>query len=104
MTALAAEDTTPTLTGAQTMGGILRLRVQLRDTGNITALNPYYSVDGTNYNDVASVSPNSTTVNRWIRFVNGAATANNTITTQLLSGSTVSGKYHETTAVSETVG
>jgi hypothetical protein len=103
MVALAAANTPPTLTGAQTMGGIVRLRVQLTTT--VTALHMEYSVDGTNWADVpnADNSGVSNAENRWFTWANGAATAGATIGTQLLTGTQASGTYIEARGQGATV-
>jgi formylmethanofuran dehydrogenase subunit C len=103
MSGLAAENTAPTLTGAQTMGGIVRLRVQLTTT--VTALHMEYSVDGTNWADVpnADNSGVSNAENRWFTWANGAATAGGTIGTQLLTGTQASGTYIEARGQTATV-
>jgi hypothetical protein len=103
MVALAAANTAPTLTGAQTMGGIVRLRVQLTTT--VTALHMEYSVDGTNWADIPNADNTgvSNSQNRWFLWANGAATAGNTIGTQLLTGTQASGTYIESRGQTATV-
>lgn len=103
MTALAAEDTAPTLTQAQVQRGIIRLRVQLVGdaTGGTVSVVAREGVDGTNWKNWGGQGVGT---NEWVRWANGAATASGSITSQLLTGTTASGKYHEASAVSETVG
>jgi hypothetical protein len=103
MTALADAVVAPVLTGAQTMGGIVRLRVQL--TASVSALHMEYSVDGTNWADIpnADNSGVSNAQNRWFLWANGAATAGGTIGTQLLAGTQASGTYIESRGQSLTV-
>lgn len=103
MTPLAAGATAPTLTGAQTMNGIIRLRVQL--TASVSALQVQYSVDGTNWADIpnADNSGVSNAQNKWFTWANGAGTAGGTITSQKLGGTAASGIYVESRGVALTV-
>jgi hypothetical protein len=103
MVALAAENTAPTLTAAQNERGTIRLRVQLVGdaTGGTVSVVCQHGVDGTNWKNWATTPTAGT--NEWMRWGVGAATASATIGSQLLTGTTASGKYHEASAVSETV-
>jgi len=98
--ALAAEETAPTISQAQLENGIVRLRVQLHESGggaDTKALNVQYSEDDTNWQNIASASPAGDTEVFWLRWVNGASTAGATISSQLLTGTTASGTYVENT-------
>lgn len=107
MTALAAENTAPTLTTAQVQNGIVRLRVQITETGGGAgtgnAIQLQYSQDNTNWRNIANDPVGSGDEGVWIRWADGAATAGNTIGTQLLTSTTASGKYHEVADVTEDV-
>jgi hypothetical protein len=107
MTALAAQNTAPTLTGAQMQNGTIRLRVQIAETGagaGSGAITARYPSGTGNYNVLTNYDSTSTNVqNHWVRWTNGAGTAGGTITSTKLSGTTASGKYHEATGVSESI-
>ena len=108
MTAMAGENTAPTLTGAQMLNYTLRMRVQIAET-NATAgsgtIDVQYSEDGgSNWQTIEGQTPATNMQGVWFRYANGAATASNTIGSQLLTGTTESGKYHEASGVSESVG
>lgn len=108
MTQLAAENSAPTLTGAQMQNANIRLRAQIVETGAASGsggIVVQYSGDGTNWNSLPTPSGGTgNQPNYWFRFTNGAATAGDTITSQFLTGTTESGKYHEDTGVSASVG
>ena len=97
--AIAAEDATPTLTGAQTRDGILRLRLGINETSaaasSLKVVSLQYSTDQANWNAVQEITPTSGNEGWWIRYAAGASTAGNTIASLLLSDTTQSGKYHE---------
>lgn len=102
MTALAAENTTPTLTAAQSEGGIIRLRVSIKNTTADSLsenLKLQYSQDGSNWQDVGT----SSEAQKLFLYADGAATAGGTVGTRVLSDSTSSGLYHEDGSTSETV-
>lgn len=104
MTALANENVVPTLTQAQNENGTIRLRFQLQAVGqNFTSstISMDYSQDGTNWLAIGAQSPSNE--NLWVWAKNGAATSGNTIGTQLLTGTTVSGIYLENTNQSSAV-
>jgi hypothetical protein len=107
MSALAAENAAPTLTQAQLENGIIRLRVQIVEIGGASATNQTIQVqygDGVAWQDITNQSPTSGREGWWVRWANGAATGGDTISTQLLTGTTTSGKYHESTTPTEDVG
>lgn len=101
MTALAAENVTPTLSGAQTMGGILRLRVQLAEIGGVggtpSGLTVEYGVDGSNWTEVPPQTGSgvSNWQNRHVRWANGARTDAAALDGTILTGSTTGGGYRE---------
>jgi hypothetical protein len=107
MSALAAEQTNPTLTQAQMQNGIIRLRVQIDETaggaGTTGALTLEYSEDGTNWNIVQEQTPVSGEEGWWFRYANGLATNGGTTTSAFLTGTTAQGKYHETGSGTETL-
>ena len=102
MTAIAAENTTPTLSTAQSETSIIRLRVTIKNSsgGSLTEnLKLQYSQDGTNWQDVGD---SSNADHLWV-YAAGAATAGGALGSALLSDSTTLGVYHEDGATSETV-
>jgi hypothetical protein len=111
--ALAAVSTTPTLSGAQMANYRLRLRIQLKENnataGTTGALKLQYSQDGTNWVTMEPTAtpftPETAVANNegvWIRYGQGLGTIGNTIT-NVLTGSTVAGKYHEDQQATEAI-
>jgi hypothetical protein len=104
MVAKAAQDTKCTFVEADMQGGIVRLRVAINETGggaDTPAIQLQYSVDNTNWLDIDD-NPAALS-GPYYRWGAGAATHGNTITTQHLSSTTASGKYHEADALTESV-
>ena len=81
---------------------ILRLRVQLIEVdGNPGAGTIQLQwAQGTEWLDIG---PQSTNYDNWISWADGADIVGNTITSQLVADTDASGKYHEATALSESV-
>lgn len=108
MTALANENSAPTLTSSQMQNASIRLRTQIIETGGASGSGGVvvqYGGDGTNWNSLPAPSGGTgNQPNYWFRFADGTATGGNAVTSQLLSGTTESGKYHEDTGVSASVG
>ena len=106
MTALAAEDGTPTLTGAQMQNAIVRMRVQLAETGGVGGSGAltmqYRSPSAAAWTNVEAQT--FTSEGAWFRFANGAATAGGTIGSQLLTGTDTSGIYVEDSGTNITLG
>lgn len=111
MTGLANEDTKPTLTSAQMQNGIIRLRAQINETGggsgSAQTIDLEYAEDTSQesyWQSVQAQTPTNDMEGVWFRWANGAATDGNTIGSQLLTGTTESGKYHESTTPTEDIG
>lgn len=99
--ALAAENTTPTLTPAQNKNVALRLRAMLRASANLTeALSLQYKTD--NSGTWVTLPASGSTLKDWPRYANGADTAGGTVT-RVLTGADTNGVYIEATASSQTV-
>lgn len=108
MTALAAIDTVPVLTGAQMQNVVLRLRAQIKETGANTdaqTVSVQYREAGStvSWTTLQSQTPASHTENIWFRYADGAGALGGTIGSQLLTGTTASGTYQEVDAVTHTV-
>lgn len=106
MVPLANENTAPTIQSWMIQDGILRLRLQLSETGGAGgsgAVSVQYSGGGA-YQTLEPQTPASGREGWWFRYANGKATDGGTVGSQLLSGSTVSGKYIETDGPTITVG
>jgi hypothetical protein len=112
-TALAAESTAPTLTQTQMRNYRLRLRLQLKEVnataGTSAALKLQYSQDGVNWITLEPTAtpftPETAVSNNegvWFRYGAGQGTIGNTIT-NVLTGSTVAGKYHEDQQATESI-
>jgi hypothetical protein len=97
MVALDDEDTAPELTQAQLENGIIRLRVQICETGGSKGdeqgVELQWSPDNANWRDIGG--PSTGSGQEWVFWADGAATGGNTIGSQLLSGTATSGAYHE---------
>jgi hypothetical protein len=110
LTALAAENTAPTLSTAAYMQGItvLRLRLQLKEQNagaGSGVIQLQYSGDGVTFQDVGDNPIGSTQAGYLAAWGSGAATHLGTITTRFLTGSTESGTYRESTSVTaESIG
>jgi len=104
MSALANENIAPTLTAAQMHDTPVRLRVHLSDVDTGT-VDVQYSYNQTNWMTAPNLVPGPTAneYGRHVFWAAGAGIDGNTIGTQLLTGTTTSGKYHTDDDVSETV-
>ncbi len=100
---LAPENVAPTLTRDQMQRiDVLRLRVQIRETGGASdsgTIDVEYSTNGSDWVQVGAITNRSL-----FFFGNGQATHGDTIDSQKLTGTDESGLYHENDTLSETVG
>jgi len=100
MVPLAAENTAPTLTAAQMQNGKIRLRVQIHEVGGkagsaAPVLFGFSADNWTNNGPIENETPTTNGEGVWFRWANGAATADGTLGSLLLTGSTEAGLYHE---------
>ena len=105
LTALAAENTKPTLPGAENYG-VIRVRIELEETGGVADTNKIvkiqYSGDAGTTNADMSLDDGSNDDFHMV-IADGADTAGNTISSRLLANTTESGKYHETQVLVESL-
>lgn len=98
MTALAAENTKPTLTQSQMENGKIRLRFQLHNNTGTPSANSaisfQFSEDGTNWKTFGAQNE-TTDQGIWFWAANGAATEGNAIGSRLLTGTDNDGIYLE---------
>lgn len=108
MVPLAAEQTVPTLTGAQMQNGIVRLRVQVAESAGaavtLTDLRIQMSVNDSTWQEIQAQTPVNNLEGIWFRHAAGAATNGATIGSQLLTGTTASGIYIEDKISDPTLG
>ncbi len=96
LTAMAAENTKPTLPGDENYG-VVRVRVELEETSGGSDSNKIVKMqmsgdDGTTWEDMVL---DAAAPEKHLHVTNGADTNGNTITSRLLANTDTSGEYHE---------